>query len=176
MKKITIEITDKEYEFLKDLQHELRTQTNDGNAAPVYWGVAEDHEVLAYEGEGTPYLTTDDGLLTLQEAIEEIGICIEDCDEDILSQWECVDQSNADEVSEFAIETAGLSYHEVVWLKKEMRISKQTGAFLTKRACEQYIKRNAYHHDNPRTYAMTAWRNPEFEKFLEIFKELILRM
>lgn len=32
----TIQISDEDYEFLKDLQHELNTQTNDGNADPVY--------------------------------------------------------------------------------------------------------------------------------------------
>ena len=34
----TIQISDEDYEFLAELQHELVTQDNDGNADPVYWG------------------------------------------------------------------------------------------------------------------------------------------
>lgn len=37
----TIFLSQVDYDFLKDLQHELNTQTNDGNADPVYWGVME---------------------------------------------------------------------------------------------------------------------------------------
>lgn len=36
-----IELNEKDYEFLKELQHELNTQENDGNANPVFWGVEE---------------------------------------------------------------------------------------------------------------------------------------
>ncbi len=171
MKKIMIVLTDAEYEFLKDLQYELRTQTNDGNADPVYWGVAEDCDVLAREGDGDPYLTTDDGLITLQEAVRLIESEVED-DDGLEEKWFEINKTDADDVSYFIREVLKWDFHEVVWLKKEMRISQETGAFLTKRACERYIKGNAYHHDNPRTYAMTAWRNPEFEQFMDIFKEI----
>jgi len=34
-----IEVTQEQYEFLKNLQHELLTQPTDGNANPVFWGV-----------------------------------------------------------------------------------------------------------------------------------------
>ena len=36
-----IDISQKDYDFLKDLQNELNTQSTDGNAQPVFWGVAE---------------------------------------------------------------------------------------------------------------------------------------
>jgi hypothetical protein len=36
-----LEISRDDYEFLKGLQHELNTQTTDGNAQPVFWGVSE---------------------------------------------------------------------------------------------------------------------------------------
>lgn len=42
--------------------------------------------------------------------------------------------------------------------------------FLTKRACQDHIDKNDYHYDHPHTYAMTAWRSPEFEKFIKLFK------
>ena len=56
-----IEISKEDFEFLKDLQHELNTQPNDGNADPVFWGVLESEEVGVPDGCGDPYITYDDG-------------------------------------------------------------------------------------------------------------------
>ena len=36
-----INISQEDYEFLKNLQNELNVQGNDGNADPVYWGISE---------------------------------------------------------------------------------------------------------------------------------------
>ena len=36
-----IKINEQDYEFLKDLQHELNTQDNDGTADPLYWMAEE---------------------------------------------------------------------------------------------------------------------------------------
>jgi len=43
--------------------------------------------------------------------------------------------------------------------------------FLTKKSCQKHIEQNHYHYKNPHTYAMTAWRNPEYERLLNIIKE-----
>lgn len=42
-------------DFLRDLQKELNTQTNDGNADPVYWGVMERKLEPVPEGVGDAY-------------------------------------------------------------------------------------------------------------------------
>lgn len=34
-------MTKEDIEFLRDLQHELNTQPNDGNADPVFWGIIQ---------------------------------------------------------------------------------------------------------------------------------------
>ena len=47
-----IEISKEDYEFLKELQHELNTQPNDGSADPVYWGVMDYDYELTAEGHG----------------------------------------------------------------------------------------------------------------------------
>jgi hypothetical protein len=70
---MNIEISQEDYEFLKDLQNELNTQENDGNADPVFWGVEETvEECRGGDGEygGDPYITFDDGKWSLEEAIE----------------------------------------------------------------------------------------------------------
>ena len=167
-----INISDEGYEFLKDLCNELRTQPNDGNADPIYWGVLEDHQVLALEGDGDPYFTTDDGLITLEDAIEYVDQCIMEYNADIQDEWKDVWKDNPDDVSYFIRETLKWDYYDVIWQRTEERVSTTTGAFLTKRACKKYIETNAYHHDNPRTYAMTAFRNYELEKLLKVLKSL----
>ena len=112
-----IEINKEDYEFLKDLQHELLTQENDGNADPVFWGVMEKKEVSVPDGCG-------------------------DCSKIVY---------DVDELCRF------------------------TGAFITKRACKEYVEKYAYNHSQPRTYAMTAYRNFELERLLNILKTIDLK-
>ena len=72
---MNIEISQEDYEFLKDLQNELNTQENDCNADPVFWGVEETvEECRGGDGEygGDPYITFDDGKWSLEEAVEEV--------------------------------------------------------------------------------------------------------
>lgn len=43
--------------------------------------------------------------------------------------------------------------------------------FITKSSCKKHITQNHYHYNNPRTYAMTAWRSPEIERLWKILQE-----
>ena len=69
-----LEISRDDYEFLKGLQHELNTQTTDGNAQPVFWGVSEIFEELR-DGDycGEPYIGYDDGKSTLKWGKKVLG-------------------------------------------------------------------------------------------------------
>jgi hypothetical protein len=60
----------------------------------------------------------------------------------------------------------------LVDVEKRSEISRQTGAFLTKRACKEYIDCYGYNHVQPHTYAMTAYRNFELEHLLKILKTM----
>ena len=60
----------------------------------------------------------------------------------------------------------------VVYVEKVKRITPFTGAFLTKRACKNYIERYGYNHNDPHTYAMTAYRNFELVRLLNILKTI----
>lgn len=51
-------------------------------------------------------------------------------------------------------------------------LSQTTNCFLTKKAAQEYIKNYSYNHTNPRIYAMTAYRNFEFEHLLNILTNL----
>ena len=169
----TIRISDEDYEFLQDLQHELITQTSDGNADPVYWGVMETHDVGVPDGCGEPRIYLGDGQVEeLEDAVAFIGEYIDDEDNDA---WNKVDKTDMDEVVLFCNDV--VQWHEVkiVYVDKKSEISRQTGAFLTKRACKEYIEHYGYNHTNPHTYAMTAFRNFELGRLLKILKTMEMK-
>lgn len=175
---MNIEISQEDYEFLKDLQNELNTQTNDGNAHPVFWGVEETVEECRGDNEdfgGDPYIYFDDGKWTLEEAIEVVKDNIEEYDKDIRDEWNDIDKTSIYDVYEFISNTLKWNnVYGVVYIEGVERVTPYTGAFITKRACKEYIKKYGYNHNNPHTYAMTAYRNFELERLLKILKTIKL--
>ncbi len=167
----TIQISDEDSKFLEDLQHELNTQTNDGNAEPVYWGVMETREVGVPDGCGDERIYLGDGSTeTLEGAVAYIAEYIVD-DED-MEAWNEVDKTNIDDVVRFCHDKLDSPQVRIIDVAKKSEISRQTGAFITKRACKEYIEKFHYNHSDPRTYAMTAYRNFELERLLKILKTM----
>lgn len=172
-----IEINKEDYEFLKDLQHELLTQENDGNADPVFWGVMEKKEVSVPDGCGDcSKIVYDDGAWDLKEAVEEVNGCISEYSQDVQEAWGNVDKSDISDIYYFMTET--LKWNNVTGLfdfKEIDELCRFTGAFITKRACKEYVEKYSYNHSQPRTYAMTAYRNFELERLLNILKTIDLK-
>ena len=169
-----IKINESDYAFLKELQNELNTQTTDGNADPVFWGVLEDYETLTFEGEGEARIPHDDGAYNLEELVEEIDADSEYFSTCVKDEWNSVDKSSLDDVMNFVNKNwnEGNIIGEPYWVETKDKISRYTGAFITKRACQEYIEHYGYNHNNPRTYAMTAFRNFELERLLKILKAI----
>ena len=166
----TIELSEQDYEFLKELQHELNTQTTDGNAQPVFWGGMETREEGVPDGCGEPRVYMGDGgTLSLNDAIEYTEEYITDENRE---QWERLDKTSMDDFVGFCNEELRWNEVRIVDVDKKSRLSETTGAFLTKRACQQYIEKYGYNHSNPHTYAMTAYRNFELERLLTILRNL----
>lgn len=70
----TIQISEEDYEFLKDLQHELNTQENDGQADPIYWSVMDYITEGVPDGCGDAYVYMGDGCtMSLEEAVKNIN-------------------------------------------------------------------------------------------------------
>ena len=172
-------MTREELEFLKDLQRELKEQDTDCQAAPRFWGILEEGQQVVPDGFGDYTRVVDktygdSETYSLEEYVKHIReLLLEDDDEVLYETWESVDKEDINEVIEFA--TKHLERNtEVFEIKKTTYVSEQTGCLLTKRAAKKHIELNGYNYKNPKTYAMTAWRNPEFEKFLNIFENLDL--
>lgn len=175
----TIELEDEDYKFLKELQKELNEQPNDGNADPVFWGVEEvQEECRGSDGDygGEPRIHFDDGDWTLDEAIQEIEDAFknepDEYGEEIQNCWNTrIDKSCAEDVCEFMQNILGWNnVYNVVYVEEVRRVTPFTGAFITKKACKEYIEKYGYNHNQPRTYAMTAYRNFELMHLLKILK------
>ena len=171
-----VEISQEDLDFLKNLQCELNKQQSDGNANPVFWGIEETvEEFRGTDGEygGDPYIRFDDHQLPLEEAIKEVNESLDEYDDNIKKEWEEVDKDYPYVVLEFMQERLGWdNCYDVIYIEKVRRLTDYTGAFITKKACQNYINKYGYNHVEPHTYAMTAFRNPEYERLINILKTL----
>ena len=174
----TIKVRDKDYEFLKELQHELNTQTNDCNADPVYWGVEEVVEECVPEGCGDPKIYWGDGVIKdFEETVRDIPDHIygnelaEESWENLCDGNEYPDNRDWDEVVDFMCQYIEPEAR-TVYVDDKCRLSRMTGAFLTKRACQEYIKKYGYNHSRPHTLAMTAYRNFELGNLLTALRTM----
>lgn len=172
----TISIRQEDAEFLRDLQHELLTQTNDGNADPVFWGVIETKEDAAPEGCGETKVHLGDGdVRDLEGCIEYVREYLGDYPEETHRIWhEDVDHDDICEVADFIRDELKMQA-DLVEVADRSFISRETGAFLTKRVCQEYISRFGYNHSRPHTYAMTAYRNFELARLLKILKTIEIK-
>lgn len=173
-------MTKEDLEFLKELQHELKTQETDGQRSPRFWGVMETKESIVPTGYGEYQKVIDrtgESIdYTVEEYVDLIDKILEEDDEvteEDREAWAKIDRGDIYDVIDFARECLGRKT-ELLEFKKNYVLSDQTGCFLTKRAVKKHIELNSHHYCNPHTFAMTAWRNPEFEKFLKIFENLDL--
>lgn len=167
-------LTEEDVNFLKDLQHELNTQDREGTREPVYWGIVEKEDVIVQDicdsDEVHFYLPSEGESYTLKDIIEYINDLKED-DEVLEKDWEYVDKDNVDEIEDFVREYIDDGC-DVYYTCEEYKLSKQTGAFLTKRAAIKYIENFGYNHNDPKTYCMHAFRNFELEKLINIIKKI----
>ena len=164
-----LEMTKEDIEFLKDLQHEINTQETDGQADPRFWVVNQSKRDWGFESgyaddimicncDGDTWETTEEFLDYL---VEDGYLYKSEIDENY--------DYNFDEI----LALLDNSDFYICGYRDEDSIVSDT-FFLTKRACEQHIEQNGYHYSKPHTYAMTAWRSPEYERFMKIFKSLNL--
>lgn len=161
-------------EFLRELQHELKTQDHDCQAAPRFWGVLETVKLPTSEdyADGSVIFDTED--MTEYSKDEFIELLNESWNEVEHEDHSKEDLRGMDMESlvDFARDEFGWQWYDVrYYLEKEV-VSQQTGCFLTKRVCQRHIELNGYHYNKGHTYAMTAWRNPEFERLLDILTNM----
>ncbi|MBK7380830.1 MAG: hypothetical protein IPJ03_17870 [Ignavibacteriales bacterium] len=148
-----IEVTDGMYEFLMDLSKALNTQDNRATAMPYIFQIQTQEEVPAAEGCGTEAWVYDSTKIeTEQEIIEAIAE---------YKDSEIADVTDDEYERERILEEAG--YRKINYEMKDVL----QNAFLTSRACDEHIKANAYHYNQPVNYLSHLFRNPELETLIK---------
>lgn len=179
-------ITSEDISFLEELSNELSTQTTDHNADPVFWGIrdevqtpplAEDYGdtyiIWEVEEGHEVYNSKQDNLSYFIQQMQEHDDCYGESlkmssnkiKEEILEKYQ-------DDPYEFIREHDLEEYYRDGNIDINYELVTSTGAFLTKRAALEHIKMNRHNYKNPHTYAMTAFRNPEFERLISILKKI----
>lgn len=164
----TIEVEDNVYNFLIELSKEMNTQDNRATADPFYYTIQVDEEVVVAEGYGDDivYYKEEFKIRTEEEAIGYLANYIYDCE---LFQ---VEDRLRDE-SNYSWYDVWDKLEELNFTKFDVRTEhRHKGFFLTESECNNHIKANAHHYDNPVSYVEHAWRAPKVEQLFKFLKEL----
>jgi len=161
--------------FLRNLQEELKTQPHDSQAEPRYWAVAETKKIYGIDRD-----YGSDGCVLICKKINDEYMYDDDRFEDAKEYLIDNEYFTAEEMENVTdietlcnfLEDEGYYCEWGYYKIEESLVSNQTGCFLAKSSCKRHIELNDYHYSNPHTYAMTAWRNPEFERVLKILEKL----
>jgi gp53 len=194
-------INKSEIEFLIDLQKELNTQTDDGNAQPVYWGIIDTKRIYNVSDDtddaepalfNPEYQHTLYGIKDVVDYIkDELNIYVkeyEDSSITVIPELKA-DENDKDNINSFLNDKSKhecleneedwmnfLSIYENHWYVvyyKDVDIITENLMFLTRQSAEDYLKENSHHHsENAHTYAMTAIRNPVVNKLWKILREV----
>lgn len=175
---IVNKLTCDDIKFLVELGNKRKTQEKDGCADPVFWMIEDEKNVYCEDGEY--YEFYDDGEViystynnNTKEDLEEFKEWF--LDNKICSEYdkECLkDVEDDDDLFEW-IDDGCIQDLPYARFTRRHFISYNTGAFLTKEAAREHIEENYYHYSkNVRTYGMVGWRNPEFERLMEIIEKL----
>jgi hypothetical protein len=168
--------TKEDIHFLKELQHELKTQENDGQAAPRYWSIMDYKWEVTEEGhEDRVSLFDGDACetLDLDEYVDEIlnGERKDDFTGEELSELEYRKEYGSpsgvfDWIKEY---DDGNRYYPIY--EKEISFIAWDTLFFTKKEAKQHLEKNRHHYSSKaHTFAMTAWRAPKMERLMKILE------
>lgn len=135
---------------LKEIGREMMIQDNRATSRPLFVIQVDTkryvHPSDDWDGkerkEEIPEGNLCEPCLKLCESGEEFSDDCEDCDDD--------------------------SFH---FFKNEKEFDLHAGVFFTAKACDAHIAANSYHYNNPRSYAISVWRNPEMEAVMDFLTE-----
>lgn len=183
------EITEAEREFLRELQKELNTQDDCGQADPRFWVIKGTEKIYGME-DGEIALCSDDvAIHGIENIIEYIrneilpDINASECAEGMCSILDygfgdlaiAIDDEREtyglDELGEWLSEKTREDYCFRTYEEKS-KIYENT-MFLTQKDAEKHLRANHYHYSkDAHTYAMTAWRDPRMEKLVDILQSV----
>lgn len=138
-------MNEEQQKFIKDLALKMKTQSNRATQYPLFVIQVKEKNYgdRAWCNE-VERKSESDGVLCescekLQNENVELPDFCEDCDS------ECF-----------------------VWFDWKETFDFRAGIFFTEEAISEHIKDNDYHYEDPKSYVICAWRNPEMQKIFEI--------
>ncbi len=165
-------------EFLKELKKEMIEGDHVSQAYPRFWMIMDYTSISSTDEEW------DDPYLLDRKDCEVVtdGSDLDDVKERMIEAlakeaWGYADTDSlrlcntVKEIVDWMIEWAykELGDFEIRYSKEIRFLSEETGVFLTLKDCEKHLKDNWYHYSNKaHPYALTAWRNPNFERLMDI--------
>lgn len=190
-----IEVTEKQYEFLKNLQNEINTQDNRATAKPYFFQVKRTDRVYGrslQQSDGIAYIdpnsddiydeNPNDSKIEKEETPKdqlELSLNVEEEEfkyRDGGPVWKERFEEEEDQEQDFEEqdddEEEKIEYEEIEYQK----IVSYDNCFFTEKACLQHIEANKHHYANEEpirlTYLNAAWRNPEMEMMFDIISSL----
>ena len=158
-------------QFLAELAKELNTQDNAGTATPV-WCIMDKELVIVPEGSGDFKVIVNDGVVSLEDFADEIAEQVpEELEQEVREAvCQCSDTDELKDILESYSYEGSFDFY-VYEACKEERICRDATAFITKKSAEKHLTQNAHHYTkDARAYALCAWRNPIYEKLINIIK------
>jgi hypothetical protein len=145
----------------------MREQNNRGTQYPLFI-IQQEVETITGDGRGdkTIYWNGNDQTSIKAETYE----ALENAQDNEVSD---------DEIEELLSE-AGLEWladfntndWERLEVKNEFVFADNAGFFFTEKACHDHIESNNYHYNKPRSYVISAWRNPEIVATMQMILKL----
>ena len=169
--------------FLAELQKELNTQPNMGNADPLFWMIIQPDERPAPAGDGIPVaVDTVDNSIAARD-LESLVRFVNDEDVDGVRKCTYFNRSctikYADGSGDSAYSLAelvesmidhGIERLRVEYARTEDRLVRDA-LFLTHKDCEDHLSEYGYnYHEKAHAYAMTAVRSPRYAALLELIR------
>ena len=187
-------LSNDDIKFLKELQKELNTEDNAGTASPRYWVIRQPERIYHVDKDEADYfMFIDDDYQEL--TLEELKNYLEDVYDDNLKSVDIKDgvltfeylNEFSEEIEKYTIDfnnpflDSGYSVDKVLELLelevsvvyyKEIDVTVDNCMFLTQIDAENHLRANDYHyHEKARTYCMCGWRNPRFERLINILSK-----
>ena len=146
-------ITGSAAETIMRIARELRKNVSDASkscqAQPVYYGIIDREAVVTQEGYGDFY-----------EWYDEMN-CEALSDEELKERMAEYAEIHGGNINGWGQDIVRQPMRWVSFVVRDR-------VFLTRDAAEQHLKDNHYHYsDWAHTYAMTAWRSPQYEELVD---------
>ena len=169
--------------FLTELQKELNTQPNMGNADPLYWGIAQTRETPASpDYADTVAAANTDGAIVARD-LKELAEYLDESNIDGVSGCQYFNKSctikfsDGDTVSAYSVSdlieilhNAGITNLTAQPMSRGTQIVTDA-LFITHKDCEEHLEQYGYNYEqDAHAYAMTAIRSPRYEKLIRILR------